>query len=114
MSIQDLEALGKLNSSICQLDGHYEVGMLWKHENPWLSNNRLTAAARLRSPRRRVSADEQFYCKYRNFVDDLLTKGYARKLTEDEAAARSPGSDVISATPRRPPPTQTGKNTCGI
>ena len=31
------------------IDGHYEVGMLWKHENPWLLNNRMTAAARLRS-----------------------------------------------------------------
>ena len=64
--------------------------MLWKHENPWLPNNRMTAVARLRSLRRRLSTDEQLCCKYRNFMDDLLTKGYARKLTEDEAAARSP------------------------
>ena len=90
MSVQDREALGKLNSSVRLVDGHYEVGMLWKHENPWLPNNRMTAVARLRSLRRRLSADEQLCCKYRNFMDDLLTKGYARKLTEDEAAARSP------------------------
>ena len=90
MSVQDREALGKLNSSVRLVDGHYEVGMLWKHENPWLPNNRMTAVVRLRSLRRRLCADEQLCCKYRNFMDDLLTKGYARKLTEDEAAARSP------------------------
>jgi len=90
MSVQDREALGKLNSSVRLVDGHYEVGMLWKQENPWLPNNRMTAVARLRSLRRRLSTDEQLCCKYRNFMDDLLTKGYARKLTEDEAAARSP------------------------
>ena len=90
MSVQDREALGKLNSSVRLVDGHYEVGMLWKHENPWLPNNRMTAVARLRSLRRRLCADGQLCCKYRNFMDDLLTKGYARKLTEDESAARSP------------------------
>ena len=90
MLVQDREALGKLNSSVRLVDGHYEVGMLWKHENPWLPNNRMTAVARLRSLRRRLCADEQLCYKYRNFMDDLLTKGYARKLTEDEAAARSP------------------------
>jgi len=50
----------------------------------------MTTVARLRSLRRRLCADELLRCKYRDFMDDLLTKGYARKLTEDEAAARSP------------------------
>ena len=40
--------------------------------------------------KRRLCADEQLCCKYRNFMDDLLTKRYTRKLTEDESAARSP------------------------
>ena len=63
--------------------------MLWKHENPWSPNNRMTAIAGLRSLRR-LCADEQLCCKYQNFMDDLLTKGYARKLMEDEAVARRP------------------------
>lgn len=37
MSVQDREALGKLNSSVCLVDGHYEGGMLWKFENPFLA-----------------------------------------------------------------------------
>ena len=82
-------------------------------ENPWLPNNRMTAVGRLRSLRRRLCADEQLCCKYRNFMDDLLTKGYARKLTEDEAAARSPRTWYL---PHHGvfPPTQTRKNSCGI
>ncbi|PFX14786.1 Craniofacial development protein 2 [Stylophora pistillata] len=81
MSVQDREALSKLNSSARLVAGHYEVGKLWKHESPWLPNNRKTAVARLHSLRRRLCADEQLCCKYQNFMDDLLTKGYARKLT---------------------------------
>ena len=58
MSVQDREALDKLNSSVRLIDGHYEVGMLWKHESPWLPNNRMTAVARLHSLKRRLGADE--------------------------------------------------------
>ena len=89
ISVQERVALGKLNSSVRLVDSHYEVGILWKHENPWLPNNRMTPVARLRSLKRRLCTDKQFCCKYRSFVDDLLTKEYARRLTEDEAAARS-------------------------
>ena len=55
MSVQDREALGKLNRSVRLVDGHYEVGMLWKHKSPWLPNNRMTALARLRSLKRRCA-----------------------------------------------------------
>ena len=37
MSVQDREALGKLNSSVRLVDAHYEGGMLWKHKNPLLA-----------------------------------------------------------------------------
>ena len=86
-SVQDQEALSKLNSSVVLVDGHYEVGMLWKHDNLWLPNNRMTAVAKLCSLKRWLYTDDQLCCKYRNFMDELLTKGYARKLTEDETAA---------------------------
>lgn len=49
MSVQDREALAKLSSSVCLVDGYYEVRMLWRYENPWLPNNRMNAEARLRS-----------------------------------------------------------------
>ena len=98
MLVQDREALGKLNSSVRLVDGHYEVGMLWKHENPWLPNNRMTAVARLRSLRRRLCADEQLCYKYRNFMDDLLTKGYARKLTKTRLQLKVPGRGICHTT----------------
>ena len=97
MSVQNREALGKLNCSVRLVDGHYEVWMLWKHESPWLPNNRITAVARLCPLKRRLCTDEQLCCKYRNFMGDLLAKGYARKLTKDEAAARNPSSSNSSS-----------------
>ena len=63
MSVQDQEALGKLNSSVRLVDGHCEVGMLRKHKNLGLPNNRMTTVARLGSLKRRLCTDEQLFCK---------------------------------------------------
>ena len=71
--------------------------MLWKHENPWLPNNRMATVARLPSLRRRLCA-EQLCCKYRNFMDDLLTKGYAGKLTKTRLWLEVPGHGIYHTT----------------
>ena len=47
MSVKDQEAKKRMENSVCVVGGHYEVGMLWKSDTPWLPNNRQTAEARL-------------------------------------------------------------------
>ena len=49
MSVEDQEALKRMENSVCVVGGHYEVGMLWKSDTPWLPNNKQTAEARLQS-----------------------------------------------------------------
>jgi len=44
----------------------------------------MTAVAVLPSLKRRLCTDEQLHCRYQNFMNNLLTKGYERKLTEDQ------------------------------
>ena len=39
MSIEDQGALKRMENSVCVVGGHYEVGMLWKSDTPWLPNN---------------------------------------------------------------------------
>ena len=78
-----------MESSVQVVDGHYEVGMLWKSVTPWLPNNRQMAEARLQSLKRKLQRDETFHRKYREFMENLIERGYARKLTEEEAARRS-------------------------
>ena len=43
------------------------------------------AEARLQSLKRKLKRDENFDWKYRDFMDNLVSKGYARKLTAKEA-----------------------------
>ena len=78
-----------MENSVRIVDGHYEVGMLWKSVTPWLPNNREMAEAGLQSLKRKLQRDETIQRKYREFMENLTKRGYARKLTEEEAAQRS-------------------------
>ena len=89
MSIKDQETLKRMENSVCVVGGHYEVGMLWKSDTPWLPNNKQTAEAKLQSLKRKLKRDENFHRKYREFMEDLIQKRYARTMTEDEAVRRS-------------------------
>ena len=89
MSIKDQEALKRMENSVCVVGGHYEVGMLCKSDTPWLPNNKRTAEARLQSFKRKLKRDENFHRKYREFMENLIQKEYARKVTEEEAVRRS-------------------------
>ncbi|XP_064622346.1 uncharacterized protein LOC135484642 [Lineus longissimus] len=89
MSIEDRKALKTLEDTTKRVNGRYEVGMLWKSPDPWLPDNKTMAESRLESLRKRLSRDHQLHEQYSQFMAKMLTKGYARKLTEDEAAART-------------------------
>jgi len=88
MSIEDQESLNKMKNSVRLVNGHYSVGMLWKREDPWLPDNRQMAEARLQSLKRKLKRDENFHWKYRDFMDNLVSKGNARKLTAEEFERR--------------------------
>ncbi|KAK3731809.1 hypothetical protein QZH41_007624 [Actinostola sp. cb2023] len=79
----------QMESSVRKVDGHYEVGMLWKSTEPWLPDNRQMAEARLQSLKRKLERNEHLHRKYRDFMNNLVAKGYARKLTAKEAGKPS-------------------------
>ena len=89
MSIKDQEALKRMDNSVCVVGGHYEVGMLWKSDTTWLPNNKQTAEARLQSLKRKLKRDGNFHRNYREFMENLIQKGYAKRMTEEEAVRRS-------------------------
>lgn len=59
------------------VDGHYEVGLLWKHDEPRLPSNRDMASQRSESLRRRLtkSGNEEMAAKYREVMDGYINKG---------------------------------------
>ena len=70
--------------------GHYEAGLLWKGEEVILPNNRPLAEKRLTNLERSMDKDSEKAKAYYNTVDTYIAKGYARKLSPTEIAAKEP------------------------
>ena len=87
-----------------------KVGMLWKSD--WLPNNKQKAEARLQSLKKKLKRDESFHRKYREFMENFIQKGYARKMTEEEAMRRS--QRAWYSTHHGVPLPKAGQNSCSI
>ena len=80
MSVDDSRALGMMEGSVQLKNGHYEVGLPWKNFPPSLPNNRSLAEHRLNLLKRRLLKDPELFSQYSEFMDNLLSKKYARKV----------------------------------
>ena len=89
MTVEDQYAQRIIESTISKVDGHYQMGLLWKEQNPRLPCNRVVAEARLSHLKKRLQRDPELHNKYRAVIEDYIAKGYARKMTAEEASPRS-------------------------
>ncbi|XP_067432783.1 uncharacterized protein [Thunnus thynnus] len=85
VSQEDLKFLSKLRGNITQKDnGHYEMPLPFKEERPKLPNNKTCAIHRLNCLERRLKKDQRYYKDYVKFMDDIISRGDAEKVPEDE------------------------------
>ena len=90
MSKEDERAQKILDQTFTMKDGHYETGFLWKADDTVLPDNRKQAEKRLESLKRRFRKEPSLEQKYRSVMEDYFKKGYARRLSPDEALASGP------------------------
>lgn len=64
--------------------------LLWKVENPTLPKNREMALKRLNHLKRRLVNDKDLYEKYDEKIKEHQRKGYAKKLSPEEAWVTTP------------------------
>lgn len=85
LSQEDLRFLAKLKEGIKQKDdGHFEMPLPFKQDKPALPSNVACAEHRLQCLKRRFRKDEQ-YCKdYRAFMTDIIARGDAEKVPNEE------------------------------
>ena len=72
------------------VNGHYEIGMLWKVDNPQLPNNQDVALKRCQYLETRLKRDEDLNKKYQSKIEEYVEKGYASKLRPEEINKTSP------------------------
>ena len=75
-------------------EDHHETGLLWRRDDVQLPNNRRDVGIRLQSLRRKFHRDPSLEEKYRVTMEDYIAKGYARKLSDEEASKLVLESDI--------------------
>jgi len=85
MTKDEKKALSTLENTIQFTNGHYEVGMLWKHQDKQLVNNKQVALERLKSLERKLNRYDDIRIKYSQTISDYVKLGHAQKLTKQEA-----------------------------
>ena len=78
LSRNDRRFLDLMDQKAVKVDGLYELALSLKDEDIRLPNNRAAAMKRLESLRRKIEKDDRFFEEYKNFMEELMEKGYAR------------------------------------
>ncbi|KAK3727376.1 hypothetical protein QZH41_006038 [Actinostola sp. cb2023] len=83
MSQEDIKALNSMKDSAKIVEGHYEIALPWRSFPPDLPNNKIAAERRLELLKKRLTKDEVLHANYTKFMEDLVNKGYAQKLSNE-------------------------------
>ena len=99
LSCQDKRALSVMENTIELKNGHYGIALPWKHDRPSLPRNKPMAENRLKLLKKRLEKDSDLLEKYSTYMDDLIEKGYARQVPQQE---RGDQSNVTWYLPHHP------------
>ena len=68
-----------MDQKAVKVNGHYELLLPLNDEDIRITNHRAAAMKRLELLRRKFENDDRFFKEYKNFMEELMEKGYARK-----------------------------------
>ena len=85
MSREDMQALKIMKTSVVNEDNRYKLSMPWRKDPALLPNNLALAQSRLNLLKRRFIKDENLHEAYAKSVQDYIDKGFARRVTPEEA-----------------------------
>lgn len=84
MSQEDHQFLDSVKESTQLVDGHYCIGLPLKDKEIKMPDNRSLAEQRRTSLKRKFQRNPDFYQEYNRFMTELVNKGYAIKVPEEE------------------------------
>ncbi|XP_058816853.1 uncharacterized protein LOC131680147 [Topomyia yanbarensis] len=83
-TIEEERAQSLLQTHTVFKGNRYETGLLWHYENVRLPDNHFMALRRLQCLKKRMDKDPRLAEALNQKITDLATKGYTRKLTNEE------------------------------
>ena len=79
ISTEDRRFFDRMDTETKKIGKHYQLLVPFKNSALSLPNNRKVAEKRLISLKNQFLRDPKYWSDYKLFIQDLLTKGYARK-----------------------------------
>ena len=90
LSVKDRRFLKMMHEGIHQLeDNHYEMPLPLKTQNLELPNSKEIALNRLMKLKRKLTSDDRFRKEYNQFIQDIISSGYAERVPVDKSSTRS-------------------------
>ena len=86
LSGEDKLWLDKVEESCSVVDGKYQISLPLKQDIIKLPDSKPTALRRLRNLKGKLSKDNLYFDQYCKFMDEMLAKGYAEKLSQETSS----------------------------
>lgn len=80
LSRDDERALRMMEATAKKTDKHYEIGLLFRYDNIELPDSYNMALKRHLYLERKMACDKQFAANVEKQIENIITKGYAKKL----------------------------------
>ena len=84
MTLEDKKAVKIIESTIQKIDGRYEVGLPWMHDDLVLPNNRDSALKRFYGLEKRLINKPDYSARYAKVIDQYISLGHAIRLKSED------------------------------
>ena len=91
---------------------NYELPLPGRDESLTLPNNKKLAFHRLQHLKLRFGRDEKYKKEYTAFMNDMIKKGYAEKISSLEETRQARWKDMVPPTPWSLPPSKSRQDPC--
>lgn len=89
MSLEDKQFMSTISDSAVLKDGHYYLKLPFREPNVTMPNNRHIALQRAQQLLKRFTRDQTFFGEYQAFMQEVLAKGYAEVVPQEQLETES-------------------------
>ena len=84
MSREEQKFMKLVANSAKQVSGHYQINLPLRNKDVSMPNNRKIIEQRALHLKKRLQKDSSFHADYKAFMNDLVVKGYAERVPEED------------------------------
>ena len=88
MSGEDVTFMKIMEDGVKMVNKHYQIPLPFRNPNIQLPNNRYQTWQRLLHLQERFNKNEEFEKDYVRVMEEIISKGYARKSTREAAPGK--------------------------